>query len=148
MGERKEGGREGGRRNFVVGGKKLSLTVIHSPLPPLFSPPLSFLPPFSPLSLPPLPSLPFLPYIQGEYVAPEKIEMIYVRSVYVAQAYLYGDSLKAACVAIIVPDEEVLMKWATDNNITGSFAELCQKKVQGPFQLYMSAHTPGTSGQR
>ena len=71
--------------------------------------------------------------MQGEYVAPEKIEMIYVRSVYVAQAYLYGDSLKAACVAIIVPDEEVLMKWATENNITGSFAELCQKKVRSPF---------------
>ena len=70
--------------------------------------------------------------------------MVYVRSPYVAQAYLYGDSLKAACVAIIVPDEDVLMKWATENNVTGSFAELCQKKVQGPFQLYTSTCTPGT----
>ena len=74
--------------------------------------------------------------------------MVYVRSVYVAQAYLYGDSLKAACVAIIVPDEEVLMKWATENNITGSFAELCQKKVWGPFWLYMSTRTPGISDQK
>ena len=74
--------------------------------------------------------------------------MVYVRSPYVAQAYLYGDSLKAACVAIIVPDEDVLMKWATENNVTGSFAELCQKKVQGPFQLYMSTCTPGTSDQK
>jgi len=69
---------------------------------------------------------------QGEYIAPEKVENIYTRSVYVAQAYLYGDSLKSACVAIIVPDEDMLMKWAKENSISGTFAELCKNKVE-PF---------------
>jgi len=65
---------------------------------------------------------------QGEYIAPEKVENIYTRSVYVAQAYLYGDSLKSACVAIIVPDEDMLMKWAKENGVSGTFAELCKNK--------------------
>ena len=48
---------------------------------------------------------------------------------YVAQAYVYGDSLKSCAVAIIVPDEETLLKWAEENNISGSFADLCVKEV-------------------
>ena len=62
-------------------------------------------------------------------MAPEKVELVYVRSPYVAQAYHYGDSLKSACVAIIVPDEEVLMKWAKDNGLEGNFEEICTKEV-------------------
>ncbi len=66
---------------------------------------------------------------QGEYIAPEKVENIYLRSKFVAQAFLYGDSLKSCCVAIVVPDEEVLMEWAKENGHTGDFKELCDNKV-------------------
>ncbi|EPB65024.1 hypothetical protein ANCCEY_15913, partial [Ancylostoma ceylanicum] len=43
---------------------------------------------------------------QGEYVAPEKIENIYVRSKYVAQSFVYGESLKTCLIAVVVPDAE------------------------------------------
>ncbi len=46
-------------------------------------------------------------YLQGEYIAPEKIENVYVRSRLVAQAFVYGESLKSSLVAVIVPDQEV-----------------------------------------
>ena len=66
----------------------------------------------------------------GEYLAPEKIENIYILSRYVAQAYLYGDSLKSCVVAIIVPDEDAVIAWAKENNISGSFVELCTNDVR------------------
>ena len=40
---------------------------------------------------------------QGEYIAPEKIENIYVRSPYVAQVFVYGESLKVRqCFKVII----------------------------------------------
>uniref|UniRef100_UPI00398F4131 long-chain-fatty-acid--CoA ligase 1-like isoform X2 n=1 Tax=Pristiophorus japonicus TaxID=55135 RepID=UPI00398F4131 len=66
---------------------------------------------------------------QGEYIAPEKIENIYVRSEPVAQVFVHGDSLQAALVGIVIPDPEVLTAWAQKRHIKGSFEELCKNKV-------------------
>lgn len=52
---------------------------------------------------------------QGEYIAPEKIENIYVRSKYVAQVFVYGNSYKSSLIAIVVPEESVLAEWAQAN---------------------------------
>merc|ERR1719150_2884081 len=49
---------------------------------------------------------------QGEYIAPEKIEQIVSLAQSVAQAFVYGDSLKNACVMVIVPEEDWVKKWA------------------------------------
>lgn len=49
---------------------------------------------------------------QGEYIAPEKLENVFVQSEYIAQIFVYGDSLRSQLVAIAVPDFEVLLPWA------------------------------------
>ncbi|XP_071548501.1 long-chain-fatty-acid--CoA ligase 1 isoform X1 [Panulirus ornatus] len=62
---------------------------------------------------------------QGEYVAPEKIENIYVRSPYVAQVFVHGDSLKSSVVGIIVPEVEAVKEWAREQEIPGTLSVLC-----------------------
>jgi len=52
---------------------------------------------------------------QGEYIAPEKLENIYSLSNYIAQTFVYGDSLRSYTVAVIVPDVDNLKKWAKEN---------------------------------
>nr|VZI37502.1 unnamed protein product [Spirometra erinaceieuropaei] len=45
---------------------------------------------------------------QGEYVAPEKVEMVYRESPYVAQVFVDGDTTNSFPVAIVVPEQEHL----------------------------------------
>uniref|UniRef100_A0A672J248 Arachidonate--CoA ligase n=1 Tax=Salarias fasciatus TaxID=181472 RepID=A0A672J248_SALFA len=63
---------------------------------------------------------------QGEYIAPEKIENIYMRSVPVLQVFVHGDSLESYLVGIVVPDPEVFVDWAKERGIVGSYQELCE----------------------
>ncbi|XP_077284465.1 long-chain-fatty-acid--CoA ligase 6 isoform X2 [Arctopsyche grandis] len=62
---------------------------------------------------------------QGEYIVPEKIENIYIRSQYVEQVFVYGESLKSCIVAIVVPDVDVVKCWALENKIPGTLSVLC-----------------------
>lgn len=63
---------------------------------------------------------------QGEYIAPEKIENVYVRSKYVAQAFVYGNSLKSTLIGIVVPEETVLFEWAKEHGVAADFKKLCK----------------------
>ncbi|XP_077999340.1 long-chain-fatty-acid--CoA ligase 1-like [Glandiceps talaboti] len=65
---------------------------------------------------------------QGEYLAPEKIEAIYVRSPCILQVFVYGDSFKNFAVGIIVPDAEELKKLAKKIGVSGTLEELCKNK--------------------
>ncbi|XP_053735911.1 long-chain-fatty-acid--CoA ligase 1-like isoform X1 [Synchiropus splendidus] len=63
---------------------------------------------------------------QGEYIAPEKIENIYLRSESVAQVFVHGDSLQACLVAVVVPDPDFLSTWTKKTlGLEGSFNDLC-----------------------
>ncbi|KAJ0016135.1 hypothetical protein NQD34_014425 [Periophthalmus magnuspinnatus] len=65
---------------------------------------------------------------QGEYIAPEKIENVYVRSGPVAQVFVHGDSLQSCLIAIVVPDAESLPSFAKNLGIEGGVEDLCKNK--------------------
>jgi len=58
---------------------------------------------------------------QGEYIAAEKLENIFTSIDYLKQVFIYGDSLQHFLVAVIVPDEDEVMKWAKSEAIEGEF---------------------------
>ncbi|KAK5851164.1 hypothetical protein PBY51_001980 [Eleginops maclovinus] len=63
---------------------------------------------------------------QGEYIAPEKIENVYVRSGSVAQVFVHGDSLQSCLIAIVVPDPDTLPGLAKSLGCNGPIEELCK----------------------
>ncbi|NXG57046.1 ACSL1 ligase, partial [Hemiprocne comata] len=65
---------------------------------------------------------------QGEYIAPEKIENVYLRCEALGQVFVHGESLQAFLVAVVVPDPETLRNWAKKRGFEGSYEELCKNK--------------------
>mmetsp|Transcript_11365 Transcript_11365/g.28825 ORF Transcript_11365/g.28825 Transcript_11365/m.28825 type:complete len:526 (+) Transcript_11365:576-2153(+) len=65
---------------------------------------------------------------QGEYVAPEKIEQICERSPFVAQIFVYGDSLRNDLVAIVAPDPDYLAAWASERGLPKDMDKLCEDR--------------------
>jgi len=62
---------------------------------------------------------------QGEYIAPEKLENTYLKSPFVTQIFVYGDSLKDYLIALIVPDEKHIKNWiSTQTSISDYSAAL------------------------
>lgn len=41
---------------------------------------------------------------QGEYVAPEKVESVYLRNLFIAQIYVWGEMTENELVAVVIPD--------------------------------------------
>uniref|UniRef100_A0A452IXR9 Long-chain-fatty-acid--CoA ligase n=1 Tax=Gopherus agassizii TaxID=38772 RepID=A0A452IXR9_9SAUR len=66
---------------------------------------------------------------QGEYIAPEKIENVYIRSTPVAQVFVHGESLKSSLVGVVVPDPEVLPKFAAKLGIKDLSEETYKNSV-------------------
>ncbi|VDN35327.1 unnamed protein product, partial [Dibothriocephalus latus] len=62
---------------------------------------------------------------QGEYVAPEKVEMVYRESRYVAQVFVDGDTMNSYPVAIVVPEQEIL----EEALVTAAKANASPKKI-------------------
>lgn len=50
---------------------------------------------------------------QGEYIAPEKLENIYVQCPSILQIFVYGDSIQAYLVGIVVANIEAVRAFAT-----------------------------------
>ncbi|CAF5046249.1 unnamed protein product, partial [Rotaria magnacalcarata] len=69
---------------------------------------------------------------QGEYVAPEKIEDVYSRSRFIAQVFVYGDSLESVLVAIVLLNDEYIKQWATHEGLVfqGTLSSEVEKKLK------------------
>ncbi|KAK9812539.1 hypothetical protein WJX73_007361 [Symbiochloris irregularis] len=72
---------------------------------------------------------------QGEYIAAEKLEQVYKEAENVAQVWVYGNSLESTLVAVVVPEERDLKKWASANGVSGSFSEICKDKKARQYVL-------------
>jgi len=55
---------------------------------------------------------------QGEYIAPEKLENVYVQSPFLQQIFVHGDSLQSWLVAVAVAEPSTLKKWSHENGMS------------------------------
>eukprot|EP01114_Cavostelium_apophysatum_P004812 TRINITY_DN1519_c0_g1_i3.p1 TRINITY_DN1519_c0_g1~~TRINITY_DN1519_c0_g1_i3.p1 ORF type:complete len:692 (+),score=193.63 TRINITY_DN1519_c0_g1_i3:135-2210(+) len=62
---------------------------------------------------------------QGEYVAVEYLEGVYIRSQFILQVWVYGSSYKRYLVAVVVPDPDYLKLWAATHHVEGDYKSLC-----------------------
>jgi long-chain acyl-CoA synthetase len=58
-----------------------------------------------------------------------------LQSLFIGQIFVYGDSFQSALVAVVVPDEEVALKWAADSG-DPSLAGLDFKSLCGNNSLH------------
>lgn len=72
---------------------------------------------------------------QGEYVAVENIENIYLRCNLIASIWVYGNSFESFLVAVVVPEKKALEDWALDHQVTGDFNSLCNNLKARRFIL-------------
>jgi long-chain acyl-CoA synthetase len=63
---------------------------------------------------------------QGEYIAPERLEDVYIRSQWVAQIFIDSLSSETTIVAVVIPDEEYVRKHFKSATSGATFVELCK----------------------
>lgn len=79
---------------------------------------------------------------QGEYVAVEKVENVYVKNSLVDQIFIYGDSKQNYIVGIVVPSKKELIDSLRANNVidetilnNGVYDDICQMMEVRKFVL-------------
>lgn len=85
---------------------------------------------------------------QGEYIAPERVENVLLRSDFISQAFIYGNSLENATIAIIVPNSDRLLSWARSQRLKSEdINELCKdQKVKSLYATELESF--GKTGSR
>jgi long-chain acyl-CoA synthetase len=72
---------------------------------------------------------------QGEYVAVEKLENVFLQCQAIDAIWVYGNSFESTLVAVAVPNEKALVDWASSNGEDGNFTTLCESKKAHEFIL-------------
>ncbi|CAF4213232.1 unnamed protein product, partial [Adineta steineri] len=63
---------------------------------------------------------------QGKYIAPERLEDVYIRSQWIAQIFVDGISTEETVVAIVMPDEDYIRKHFKSTINATTLAEWCK----------------------
>mmetsp|Transcript_45516 Transcript_45516/g.144780 ORF Transcript_45516/g.144780 Transcript_45516/m.144780 type:complete len:333 (-) Transcript_45516:295-1293(-) len=63
---------------------------------------------------------------QGEYVAVEKVEGVYAECSLLDMNWVYGNSFESVLVGVVVPNEPLIMKWAAEAGVKGTFEDVCK----------------------
>lgn len=80
---------------------------------------------------------------QGEYIAPEKVEEVYLKVKGITEVFVYGDSTKSFCVAFAVPDKNYTLEVAKGLGVTGEFTEVLRNpQVVKHFLDALTAKVP------
>jgi long-chain acyl-CoA synthetase len=73
---------------------------------------------------------------QGEYVAPDKVQIILINSKYINQIFLYGESQYSYSIALVYPELNECIKFLKDNKRMGeinydklNYNDLCGNKI-------------------
>lgn len=66
---------------------------------------------------------------QCEYIAPDKLEYEYSKIDIVKQIFIYGDASQNYIVAIIVPEQREIERWASENNISIEYVYESQELI-------------------
>lgn len=61
-------------------------------------------------------------------ISVEYLESVFLRSGFVGQIWVYGSSYKRFLVAVVVPDQEYLTKYAVDNKLPSDLKALCNNE--------------------
>jgi len=67
---------------------------------------------------------------QGEYIAPEKLENVYIQSSWIAQIWIIGDSIRDYIIAFIVVEPEAVQRYAKENGTEFNEALLKDDKLR------------------
>merc|ERR1712227_904190 len=62
----------------------------------------------------------------GEYVAPEKVEIVYNQHPMIAEVFIDGKSTEEYVIGFFVPEEEAFLKFAQENGFSGDVEALSQ----------------------
>jgi long-chain acyl-CoA synthetase len=75
---------------------------------------------------------------QGEYVAAEKVENIYMKDDLLAEIFIHGESTETFCIAIGVPNKKKFIEFAQSKGVEGDLAELCKhEKIRAEVVIHL-----------
>jgi len=66
---------------------------------------------------------------QGEYIAPEKLENVYIQSPWIMTPWIYGDSLRDFICLVAVVDPEKVKAFAIEHNLEDNDKLLSNKML-------------------